>query len=76
MKRDAGVNVEKEEHYSIAGGITSYKNHSENQSGCSSEKLDIVLPEDPVIPFLSIYLADASTCNKETCATMFTEAIL
>jgi hypothetical protein len=41
VKRDAGVNVEKEEHYSIAGGITSYKNHSENQSGCSSEKLDL-----------------------------------
>ena len=30
---DAGENVEKEEHSSIAGGIASLYNHSENQSG-------------------------------------------
>jgi hypothetical protein len=30
--------------------------------------LDIVLPEDPL---LGIYLEDASTCNKDTCSTMF-----
>jgi hypothetical protein len=29
--------VEKEEHYSIAGGIANWYNHSENQSGGSSE---------------------------------------
>jgi hypothetical protein len=29
--------VEKEEHYSIAGGIANWYNHPGNQSGCSSE---------------------------------------
>jgi hypothetical protein len=34
---DAGENVEKEEHSSIAGGIASLYNYSVNQSGGSSE---------------------------------------
>ena len=34
---DAGVDVEKEEHSSIVGGIASLYNHSGNQSGGSSE---------------------------------------
>jgi hypothetical protein len=37
--------------------------------------LDIVLPEDPAIPLLSIYLEDAPTCNKDTCSTMFIAAL-
>jgi hypothetical protein len=35
--KDAGKDVEKEEHSSIAGAIASRYNHSENQSGGSSE---------------------------------------
>jgi hypothetical protein len=34
-------------------------------------KLNIVLPEDPVISFLGIYPKDAPTCNKDTCSTIF-----
>jgi hypothetical protein len=34
---DAGEDVEKEEHSSIAGGIASWYKHSGNQSGGSSE---------------------------------------
>jgi hypothetical protein len=34
---DAGKDVEKEEHSSIAGGIASWYNHSGNQFGSSSE---------------------------------------
>ena len=34
---DAGEDVEKEEHSSIAGGIVNWYNHSGNQSGDSSE---------------------------------------
>jgi hypothetical protein len=34
---DAGEDVEKEEHSSIAGGIINWYNHSGNQSGGSSE---------------------------------------
>jgi hypothetical protein len=37
--------------------------------------LDIVLPEDPAIPLLGIYLEDAPTCNKDTCSTMFIAAL-
>jgi hypothetical protein len=39
-------------------------------------KLDIVLPEDPSIPFLSIYLEDVPTGNMDTCSTMFIAALL
>jgi hypothetical protein len=34
-------------------------------------KLDIVLPEDSVIPLLSITPEDVATGNKDTCSTMF-----
>jgi hypothetical protein len=34
---DAGEDVEKEEHFSIASGIASLYNHSGSQSGGSSE---------------------------------------
>ena len=37
-------------------------------------KLDIVLPEDPAILLLAIYL-DVPTCNKDTCSTMFIAAL-
>jgi hypothetical protein len=33
--------------------------------------LDIVLSEDPAIPFLGIYPQDAPTFNKDTFSTMF-----
>jgi hypothetical protein len=33
--------------------------------------LDIVLPEDPVIPLLGIYPEDVPTGKKDTCSTMF-----
>ena len=38
-------------------------------------KLDIVLPEDPTIPLLGIYPEDVPTNKKDTCSTMFTEAL-
>jgi hypothetical protein len=37
--------------------------------------LDIVLPEDPAIPFLGIYPKDAPACNKDPCSTMFIAAL-
>jgi hypothetical protein len=37
--------------------------------------LDIVLLEDPAIPFLGIYSDDAATCNKDKCSTMFIAAL-
>jgi hypothetical protein len=46
--------VEKEQHFSIVVGIASLYNHSGSQSGGSSEKMDILLPEDPAIPPLGI----------------------
>ena len=74
MTADAGEDVEKGEHSSIFGGIASLYNHSGNQSGGSSKKLDIVLPEDPAIPLLGIYPEDAPT-GKDTCSTMFIAAL-
>jgi hypothetical protein len=37
--------------------------------------LDIVLLEDPAIPLLGIYPEVAPTCSKDTCSTMFREAL-
>jgi hypothetical protein len=37
IKTHIGKDVEKEKHSSIAGGIANWYNHSENQSGVSSE---------------------------------------
>jgi len=39
------------------------------------QKLDIVLPEDPAIPLLGIYLKDVPTYNKDTCSTMYIVAL-
>ena len=38
-------------------------------------KLDIVLPEDPTIPLLGIYLEDVPTGKKDTCSSMFIAAL-
>jgi hypothetical protein len=38
-------------------------------------ELEVVLPEVPAIPLLGIYPKDASTYNKDTCSTMFIEAL-
>jgi hypothetical protein len=65
---DAVEDVEKEEHSSIVGGIASLYNHSGNQSGGSSKKLDIVLLEVPEIHLLDIYLDDVQA-GKDTCET-------
>jgi hypothetical protein len=37
--------------------------------------MDIVLPENLLIPLLGIYPEDAPTCNKDTCSTMFITAL-
>jgi hypothetical protein len=38
-------------------------------------KLDIVLLEDPAIPLQGVYPEDVPTCNKDTCSTIFIEAL-
>jgi hypothetical protein len=70
---DAGEDVEKEEHSSIAGGFASLYNHSGNQSGGSSENWTLLV--DPAIPLLGIYPEDVPTGNKDTCYTMFIAAL-
>jgi hypothetical protein len=64
--------MEKEEHSSIVGRIASWYNHPGNQSGGSSN-LDIVLVEDPVIPFLDLNPESVSTGN-DTFSNMFIAA--
>jgi hypothetical protein len=70
---DAGEDVEKEDH--IVGGIVSWYNYSGNQFGSFSEKLDIVLLEDPARLLLGMYPEDCTICNKDTCSTMFIAAL-
>jgi hypothetical protein len=38
-------------------------------------ELDIVLPKKTAIPLLGIYPEDTTTCNKDTCSTMFIAAL-
>jgi hypothetical protein len=52
VTEDAGKDVEKEEHSSIAGGIASWKSLWKSVLEFL-RKLDIVLPEDPAIIRLS-----------------------
>jgi hypothetical protein len=47
---DAGVDVEKEEHSSIVGGIAGLYNHSGHQSGCCLIRLECLDANIP--PFL------------------------
>ena len=37
--------------------------------------MDVMIPENPVIPLLALYPKYASTCNKDTCSTMFISAL-
>jgi hypothetical protein len=39
-------------------------------------KLDIVLPEGPVIPLLGIYPKEVPTGKKDTCSTMFIASLI
>ena len=66
--------MEKEEHFSIAGGIASWK-PLWKPVWRFLRKLDIILPKDPAIPLLGIYPEDAPICNKDTCSTMFIAAL-
>jgi hypothetical protein len=68
---DAGEDVVKEEHSSITDGIANWHNHSGNQSGGFLRKLEIVLPEDPAIPLLSIYSKYILPYHRDTCSNMF-----
>jgi hypothetical protein len=38
-------------------------------------KLDIILPEDPLIYLLGIYPEEAPRLNKDTCSTVFIAAL-
>ena len=58
-----GEDMEKEEHTSIAGGTTSWY------------KLEIVLPEDPVILLLGIHPKDALLQHKDVFSTMLIAAL-
>jgi hypothetical protein len=60
---------------SIADGSADMGSHSGNQSGCFSERLGIVLPQDPAIPLLGIYSKYAPQSHKGTCSTMFIAAL-
>ena len=76
MTSNAGEDVEKEEHSSIAGGFASLYNHS-GQSVQSVwrflRNLDIVLPEDLAICLLGIYPEDVPTGKKDTCSRSWKE---
>jgi hypothetical protein len=65
----------EKEHSSITGGI-AYSGLITLDISLAVPQLDLVLPEDPLIPLVGIYPEDALTCNKDTCSTMFIAALL
>jgi hypothetical protein len=66
----ASKDVEKGEHYSIAGGNTNLYKHFGHKKGVL-RKLGIDLPQDPAKPLLGIYPKENSPYHKDTCLTMF-----
>jgi hypothetical protein len=50
-------------------------NYFGNQFGNFSEKLGILLPQEPAIPLLGIYPKDNTQYRKITCLTMFIAAL-
>ena len=71
MTADAGKDMEKEKHSFIVGRSCKQVQPFWKSVWWFLRKLDIVLPEDPAIPFLTIYPEDAPTCNKDTYSSMF-----
>jgi hypothetical protein len=72
---DAGEDMEKEEHSSIAGGNCKLVQPLWKLIWWFLRKLDIVQLEDPAIPLLGVCPEDATTCNKNTYCTMFRAAL-
>ena len=75
MTVDAGKVVEKEEHFSTVGRVCKLIQPLWKSVWRFLRKLDIVLPEDPAIPLLGIYLRDTPIYNKDACTTMFIAAL-
>ena len=73
---DAGKDVEKEEHSSIAGEIATFKTTVEINLAVPQKKMDVVLPEGPTIPFLGIYPKETPTYNNNRCTSMFIAAYI
>jgi hypothetical protein len=61
---DGGKDVEKEEHFSNVGGISSLYKHFMKSVSWFLRKLDMVLQENPAIPLLGIYPEDPPQGRK------------
>jgi hypothetical protein len=72
---DAGKDVEKEKHSSIARCNCKVVQPLWKSVWWFLRKLNIVLMEASAIPLLGISPEDGPTCNKDTCSTMFIAAI-
>jgi hypothetical protein len=67
----AGKHMEKEEYSPIAGGNCKQVQPLWKSIWWLLRKLEIVLPEDRVIPLLGIYPKDTQTYHKHMCSNMF-----
>ena len=69
----AEENVEQGKHSSTADGSRNLHKHSGNQ--WFHKKLGIVVPQDPAIRLLDIYLKDSLPYHKNTCFIMLIAAL-
>jgi hypothetical protein len=67
----SGKDVEKEEHSSNCSWDCRLVQLLWTSIWWFLRKLEIVLHEDPAIPFLAIHPKDAPTYHKDRCSTMF-----
>jgi hypothetical protein len=72
---DAGEDMAKEEHSSIASWIAKLVQPLWKSIWPFLGKLEKVLPEDPAIPLLDIYPKDTLPYHKDTCSPMFISAL-
>ena len=76
MKNNVGKDVEKWEHYQIAGWNVKWCNHCKKHFGGSLKQLNIELPQDPAIPLLHIYPKQLKTGTQTNrCIYMFIAAL-
>ena len=70
-----GEDGEKEEHYSIVGGISNWYRQLWKSIWRFLRKLEIDLPEDPAISLLGKYPKDVSPGHGGTCFSIFIVAL-
>ena len=75
IKSSGEVEEKRKLFYTVGGNVNWCSHYVEQCGGSFLKKLKIEIPCDPAAPFLGIY-TEATLIQKDTCAPMFTAALL